>query len=99
MFYFLSLGLDCMLIILSKNSQNSCNPETKKSTMDSNFDKLSSYGKKTKEWTDIQQCSIVSMLLGMKANGDLPKGSLAQVPENFKSAAPQCPAFGGKQNS
>ena len=62
--------------------------------MDSDLDKLSSYGKKIKGLTDIQQCSIVSMLLGMEAHRVLPKGSLVEVVENFKPAAPQCCAYG-----
>ena len=85
-----------MLIILWKNSKNSCNPETTKKSI---LEELSSYGKKIKESMDIQQCSIVSMLLGKETNGTLPKGSLAEVAENFKLATPQFCACGGKQNS
>ena len=51
--------------------------------MDLDHDKLSSYGKKIKELTDIQRCSIVSMLLVMETNGPLPKDSLAEVAEKF----------------
>ena len=56
--------------------------------MDSDLDKLSSYGKKIKELTDIQRCSIVSMLLGMETNGNLLRGSLAEVAEKFQTSHP-----------
>ena len=37
---------------------------------------------------DIQRCSIVSMLLGMEANGSLQKGSLTEVAEKFQTSRP-----------
>ena len=54
--------------------------------MDLDLDELSFYGKKIKELIDIQGCSIVSMLLGMETNGNLPRGSLAEVAEKFQTS-------------
>ena len=83
----LKLGFRLHANYTLKKSKNSCNPETaKKCTMDSDLDELSFYGKKIKELTNIQQYSIISILLGMEVNGALPKGSLAEVAEIFQTS-------------
>ena len=66
--------------------------------MDSDLDELSSYRKKIKELTDIQQYSIVSMLLRMETIG-FQGVAWRRLLKNFKLATPQCSTFGAKQNS
>ena len=57
-----------------------------KGTIDSDFDEMSFYGKKIKKLLDLQQCSIVLMLLGIEASGTLTMGRLAEVAKKSQTS-------------
>lgn len=75
-----------MLFVLEK-SKNSFSLKRPNNRMNPNNLELHQHGKKTRELTDLERVGVVSMLLGMEADGKLPESSFIIVASKFKCSS------------